>query len=568
MHERDERGEAGAVLVLAAVALVMFLSALTLVIDLGRLYQARAALQLQADAAALSAAMELGECAATPNLPDATADVVAQRNGFAASLGTAPSSVEYGTIASSAGVRSFDVSVDLASARAVRVVAVSEQPLSLVLPGELTGTVALRSESVARARAIGTLRAGTRLVAADAASPETIALLDDLLGGMLGSGGSVSAIGYDGLANSSLQVAELVGQLGSSSGISDLVEREGTVGEFYSIIEAALTAAGESDLAADVADLVAAATAARVFRFGEVLEVAVSQDALGASLNVLDLVLVGAQAAAKGSGVQVSPLSLSLAGVAGVDLTLVVVEPAQLAVGPPGRDADGEWRTQARTAQLRLQLDLTGATPLTVIGTVPVTLSSYATIARGSAALASIQCRRAADPATLVAVEAESEVGELGLGSYGDIETGAGTSASSVAQLSVLGVPVASVSVSGATAIDSKVETLEFEGPFVPWIDMPSPTHTQTAGTDLEVAMGEAVVNLVNDAEVSVTVLGTLPVGVSAGDIEAATEPIVTTLVAALDDAYAPLFEILAGSVAGIDVTLESVVSRRPTLIR
>jgi uncharacterized membrane protein len=84
--------------------------------------------------------------------------------------------------------------------------------------------------------------------------------------------------------------------------------------------------------------------------------------ALDATVNVLDLLTTAAQIANSKSAVNVAPVSLNILGLGTVRLSLKIIEPPAIAVGPPGQFLSGpnagQWKTQARTAQVRLGLGI------------------------------------------------------------------------------------------------------------------------------------------------------------------------------------------------------------------
>ncbi|MDF7120860.1 hypothetical protein NLR29_23850, partial [Escherichia coli] len=90
------------------------------------------------------------------------------------------------------------------------------------------------------------------------------------------------------------------------------------------------------------------------------------QSAADATLNVLDLLMTAAQIANAQNGVAIST-NLGLPGVGGlpglvnVALSLKIIQPPVIAIGPPGTDASGNWRTVARTGQVSLGLNVSAS---------------------------------------------------------------------------------------------------------------------------------------------------------------------------------------------------------------
>jgi uncharacterized membrane protein len=130
------------------------------------------------------------------------------------------------------------------------------------------------------------------------------------------------------------------------------------------------------------------------------LGVANAQYAADATVNVLQMLLVGAEIAATGK----SPVALSvdlssLSGLlpASASVTLQVISPPSLAVGEPGYVAGTTtWRTMAQTAQIVLAVNIGISTQnVPIIGSIiglTVQLPLYLVVAQGQAWLQSAQC--------------------------------------------------------------------------------------------------------------------------------------------------------------------------------
>ncbi|MFX6743298.1 hypothetical protein ABTH23_19590, partial [Acinetobacter baumannii] len=72
------------------------------------------------------------------------------------------------------------------------------------------------------------------------------------------------------------------------------------------------------------------------------------QAALDATVNVLDLLTTAAQIANSKSAVNVAPGTLNLLNLGAVTLSLKIIEPPVIAVGPPGQFLSGpnagQWK--------------------------------------------------------------------------------------------------------------------------------------------------------------------------------------------------------------------------------
>lgn len=156
----------------------------------------------------------------------------------------------------------------------------------------------------------------------------------------------------------------------------------------------------------------------------------------------------------------------------------------------------------------------------------------------------------------------------IGIGTFADIASGDDVDPSLLAQIEVLGIPVARVSAEREVSLAGVSELLSFEGPFVPTIDEPSEDNTQRVGTDSSVALLGALGDLAADPGLEVDLLGSLPLGVSQGQILSQTVAIVSSLLGVVDDALSPILQSTGLDVGGADVTILSVSAGRPRLVR
>ena len=567
-RRRARRGgdQAGAISILAACALFAALAVVALAVDVGRIAHARARLQQQVDAAALAGAYRVGSCSEEPTDPGDIAQLTAARNGFAGSLVTAPSTVRPGVVSLQDGLRRFTEVPDLAAAEAVEVRASAAMPRSLVLPRSLGGEIAVEAHAVGRSTAIAALRLGSSLGDSDS---ERSGLLNDLFGALLGSAVSLDVLSYQGLLDARVRLSELVAAEASAGTLEELLALELSAGELLTLVASALDTQG-SLAAVSVADLAAAATFTGSVPVGDWLTVTSAGEgvALDAVLNVFDLVRTGIVAINGQNVLVVDPLTLSVPGVATTSLRMIVVEAPRIAVGPPGQDEEGAWRTEVRTGQGRIELALEAQATLPV-GSATLTLPIFARLAESSARLRSVHCARFDDPISRATVEADAGAAQIGIGVFADLETSDLTVPGTLVEIEVLGIPVARVEGQSIYATSSTSSEVVFEGPFVPYIEAPAEEHTARVGSgDPDAALDAARATFVEDPGLEVTVLGILPLGTSAADIEddslAVLEPLLEELPALLE----LVLETTGLGLAGGDLTLLSLETQRPELVR
>lgn len=316
-----------------------------LAVDAGRLWFQTRQLQTVADLAAIEAGQRVA-CAGEIGPVLAAAQAAAARNGYSGNLGAAPNAVEIGTTVTGAGgVRSF---VAGAGATAVRVAVTQTVNASLVAGGWLGGQTTLRAEAVAAADSpIAAFRLGSSTASLDAG------LLNTLLGALIqGSGNplTLELVSYQGLANAQVSLHDLLAVSADAGTVDELLATDLSVAEFLQLVADALDGSEVASVAAKAASrsLAGVAVDNLNLRLADVINVAAPAQEVAANvgLNVLELVTAAAMVA---NGDNAVALDLGIPGVAAVSLR--IVEPPQLAVGPPGC-------TVARTAQVALSVKL------------------------------------------------------------------------------------------------------------------------------------------------------------------------------------------------------------------
>lgn len=387
----------GAVAIMAGVFLFLLLLCLVLVVDTGRLYVEQRRLQRMADTTALDTATEGGLCrlASGPSLVQLAA-ASAARNGFDGDVASAPNSISAGVISRVDGVRIF--TVDGSRPEAVEVVLARSVPASLVAGGIFGQTVDLRARAVAQRQPIASFSAGSALLRVDSSES---ALLNPLLTGLLGGSSHINldAVSYQGIVDADVSLLELMRSAG-------LIGNRLTVGAMDRALDTSISLADFTAAAINVLDQknVAAAGLLRnqivgvrsaSLKLADILALdampGMTEEALNTRVNVLELITAAAMAANRGNAVALNM------GVAGTGVSLRVIEPPQLAVGLPGRE-NGEWRTQARTAQVRLDVGVAH----TLLGLLSSNLVLGVNVAEGEAWFEQARCRTLATGSTRV----------------------------------------------------------------------------------------------------------------------------------------------------------------------
>ncbi|MCL7743712.1 pilus assembly protein TadG-related protein [Guyparkeria hydrothermalis] len=407
----------------SVLVIVLMLVASALAVDIGRLVFEKRNLQKAADIAALSAVNASGFCGPSGSAVDDRLRQVARdalvENGFDPDKEGNRWDLLVGESTVAGGRREFLTTGGIADPRTDSVLVSAEKTVSrsLFLGGWLgENRQKIEALGAARNQTAASYAVGSRLLALDSSNS---ALLDSLLSGLVGSDVSLGVVGFDGLLNAEVTLldlwdaAPLAGIDLASGSPTALLAADMSVGQFLGLLAHALKSGGQLDarLAIETLETQMVATN-RTIRLAEVLGMPKDEQPLDTEVGVADLLMAGLLAGVRDNTVQI-PLELTLAqrddsavegvsidtGRGGASVELELIEPPQVAVGPPGKRADGSWRTIARTAQA----DLTFSLPLHVdVPGVPQPLSVVLTLdmqlARGQGALASLTCPTWVDP--------------------------------------------------------------------------------------------------------------------------------------------------------------------------
>ncbi|MCL7421809.1 MAG: pilus assembly protein TadG-related protein [Methylobacter sp.] len=558
----------GALGILGAVTLLLSVLFTALAVDTGRLMLEQRRLQSVADMAALDASSQSGSCG-DGTLPTAVAAAVASaaRNNHPVG-GTRTLVVALGNTSTGAdGVRVFAAG-DPETAMSVEVIAGNTVPASLFAGGMLGEQAALQARAVAKRQALAGFSAGSGLVSLNS---EDSALLNSLLGGVLGSNVGLDLVSYQGIAATDVKLADLVEAAAGVGTVDELLGSELTLGELLQIYADAVNAKEvvNADVIAAMQTLINANVSDLSVTLGEILAVATDNpdEAASASVYLLDLITTTALVANGANALTLSP-ELNLLGLE-VDTILKVIEPPQIAIGPPGKDEEGEWRTQIKTAQVSLDAAVHGGP--SILLDVEVDLALKVEVAQGRAWLKSIQCRNQGNSGSIVTIGAQPGIASIAL-------TQATNPSASAAAISVklLGIHVADVEVGLNLPLESPGETdLEY----LVNADNPLP-QLQTASSSAGGSLGNGLGGLVNSLELRVIplslslvdrlILGPL-LDVLLGDLvgsllDQLLSPLLTQLSVTILD---PLLRLLGIEVGKLDVQLFKldVDSHRPTLL-
>ncbi|MGM0694131.1 MAG: pilus assembly protein TadG-related protein [Pseudomonadota bacterium] len=376
----------GAIGIMAVGVLFLVVICIVLALDTGRLYMQKQNLQRVADLAALDTAAGAGLLDGTAKAGiGGLARESAALNGFSPEAGVREVAVAQGDIEFTEDRKQFVAAAD-GSGPAVRVEARQRVPTSLVanlaalMPdSDLSSHTWLQADAVAQQKGAVTFSAGSSLLTADlSGSP----LLGPVLQGLLGSEVDIEAVSFTGLADVGVSLLDLIDVAPGVGTLDELLDLELGIGGDDGLVRLVLTALQTSSKGGELLaletqqalDELAKANLEDI-QLGDILAVnapAVGrQRALETLVSVGDLLNAGILLANQGeSAVSINDLELDVGRLVNVELDLDVIEPPEIAVGPPGcavdegppcssSDGDGRyWATQADNAQLDLQLGL------------------------------------------------------------------------------------------------------------------------------------------------------------------------------------------------------------------
>jgi uncharacterized membrane protein len=572
---RRLRPERGAVLLLASLITVTCLAATAFAVDLGRGVAAKRDLQSDADLAAIDAVRALGNKEGQGGLTrQALAEQLAEesleRNGFDIDTEGNSATVVLGVI--DPDTRVF-TATDPSVASAVKVTL--NTPIEWAFqPGGRTFT----ASGVGRAGIGNNVCRGV----CDDDDPEThtdalagIALGSflarvDTSGGLLKSifgeqlNGNVTLVGYTGIAAGSLTLGELRTALNVGT-VDALLTTQVTARNFLLAMVTVLQNRGDAtsiQAATDLNNLALATDPSLNITLGDAITLADGGEGAAtiAEISALHLAQMVAQLANGQNAIDIALTTQNMGGgltpllnlLGNNTLRLKVIEPLQIAFGPPGKDAAGQWHTRVETAQIRAQIHLR---PLGLLD-----LPLYLEGASAQAALASVTCRSPLDAST-VAVETATQTLKAYLGEVANINAAGPVTVNATTLLNV-NVILTNVTVRGQGNVTvasgaSPAGGLEFNGPFN-WENTQTVSSTTVDPNDGTPRLGSLL-------QAPATQITTTPINV--GWLITNVVNLVTPVLNVVDtNLLDPLLSALGVSLGGGDVTVFAIDCAAPSL--
>lgn len=537
-----------------------------LAVDTGRLLMEQRRMQTVADMAALDASSLAGHCGeGNVAQVQAAAEASAARNNHVIAADKTLQITLGRVDVGSGGLRQF-TSTSAASATAVQVIAAKTVPASFFAGGILGRSIHLSASAVAERQGIAGFVAGSSMVGL---SNQQAAILNALLGGILGSPVNLNVMSYQGLAAANVTLAELVEVSTAAASTKELLNSHLSLNEWLNLyadavnasdaVDVGLTAAMQSLVAANISDL--------TVLFSDVVAVTTDtpEAAAQASVNLFDLIMTTAFVA-NGNHFINLPLAVNLPGnLLNVSTQLNLIDPPKMVIGPPGMNAEGQWRTYMETAQFDLTTLIQSTVDLNVAGLAgaraEIDLALKLEMAQGEAWLKSLQCAGVNNNQTRVTIGAQPGTAMLNLTRATNPHAATGNISVSAVVL-FLPVPVANVGLGLNLPLQNPSYTdLEYQVNLADPDDLPQTQHANTAP-------GLAISNISNAIELDVTLLGAISLPLLDQLIaQALLNQVLTPLLSQVGTATIdPLLAVLGLEIGSMHVHLTTVEVDRPDL--
>jgi len=572
---RGLKRQRGVASVLAAFWLLVAVAALA-AIDVGNVFYQRRVMQSVADMAANAGAQVVDNaCSRAPT----TALGIAGANGFNASASGNSITTTCGRWDPTLYAGPNYYAANATPSNAVQVTVSKQVPYFFLGAGRVVSATGL-----AQAYNVGAFTIGTTTASVDPT------IITGLLNAMLGTNISalqISAAGYAGLAQSRIQIGDLVTAAGVGT-VSQLLTMNVTAAQLANFMLTALqtTQVANANLSVAVGALQAVVNAnipgSQTFAIGAVngtaglLQVgfADAQSALTATISPFDALFVAAEIAQAGKSAVNLSTNLNLLGLATASLQLQVIQPPVLAVGEAGQTPAGAWRTVAHTAQIRgyLIISVGGGLSLPIVSTllgltpalnIPISLE----VAPGTAWLQSTTCASTAAASNSV-VGVQPGLANVCVGNW-PVNVPAASTAFSCTQpatlvcvsLPLLPNQCSILKITTLAAVPAVVpagsaSTLTFDG-IVGNADDYQTVNSNEAGHVLSNALAGLAASISQPNGLTVSVLGLgllLPLQTVVAWVVSTLVSTLTPLLNALDQIFVPVLQLLGAQIGASTV--------------
>ena len=376
--------QSGSISIIAVVAMLVAVSCM-MVIDVANVFSQRRAMQKVADMAAMSGAQLVDQ---TCSNPLADAEGIAARNQLNTSSGD-QITVSCGRWDPARFPAPTYFSAGTTLYNAVHVTVAHNVPYFFAFGSRLVSAEATAKNTNIAAFSLGT---GTASV--------SNGLVNQLLNSLLGTNLALSGLAYTGLASTTVSIGDLVGALNVGT-VEGLLNSSMTSQQLLDGVAGALQASDPSN-AGLVGNIASQATNIRPINIGSLggapgllsIDLGNLESAVSARVNVFDLIMTAAELSQVGQPAVNLGSAINLPPVATASVSLAIIQAPVIAIGEAGQNAAGQWITSARSAQVRLlmNISLLNVASLGIPGVTGINLPLVLDVAPAVANLTKAQC--------------------------------------------------------------------------------------------------------------------------------------------------------------------------------
>lgn len=553
----------GVAAIFVAISMLLLIPITALVVDIGQLYYAQRDLQKLATIAALDASRAQSGCFSNGSgIPGTEAAALSAANN-ALVVNNAPAgasgitaAVALGRYEDIAGTRTFTpLASNNPAVDAVRVTLTRPTPrpllpfFNIVLPA--TGTLAASSSAQHAPQA--SFMIGTTTVTVNQVSP-----LNSLLSALLGGNVNLTLIGYQGLANANVTLAQIQAALGVGNA-EDLLDLQLPQSQILDALATALANTGQTAAANTLQTLADLADPNRTTTLGNVLGIEDGAAALVDALpfNALSVLQALALSAAHGLyPLNIPNLGVNVANLVSLDTFIEVGQPQResqqfetIGLGRPSPLSAP--RTVATTQQITLKLRAVVNNVPGLAALAQVKLGVDVAVSSASSQLTSILCPSAVSsptrPQPVVALSTTVMPASLTVGSF-STSNPSGPLTSGPLLSAVFGLLTVNLNSAPLSA------QVGGAGPTINTFNGPFPSAPATVGSNI--SLGNTLNGLSGSLRNNLTICTTPLICLQGGSLAAAVTGILSPVTNVLDGAVTNLRQTLGVQVGAAQITV------------
>lgn len=437
----------GALTVITPLLMLLVILLGVMALDGARLFSLRKEMQSQVNAAATAAADAAqacgGEFVALQDINN-RALIAAQQQGFsgdASSLVVQPGVIE----SDDEKVLSFEPVTDLRRSNGVAVTYEREEPISVLLPESIFGSVTMSVGAAARKELIGTLSAAGS-TAVVGGTQQTANLLNVLLGAILNGGTpfNIDPTQFASLAETTVKLGDVLDGVGVDT-VEELLSTDVLVGSLLGALDSA------ADPLAGVGgamDQLIAGAGVETVKLADVIDIVGSGEIPENSrLPLYDTVMALALNLVEGTLIEgaLPDTQINIPGVTETKIELFVGKAPSVVVGPARIGEDGEWETRFHAPDVGLTI----SSDLNILNLLTVRLPLAVQAGGGTGELVWARCARGTGSNLVtVGIDVENQAARIATGQI----DGSGFLQQEPVELTVLGDLPGGLTVASITA--------------------------------------------------------------------------------------------------------------------